>query len=136
MVYYSAITHTHTHTHTQFPGQWAVTHTEVLNYPPKSLSWNRDGTQLLVGGLYITLWSCEQPSTKANLQVPVINSSEGVSGGVGGVEWKEVWRCEMAHPIVHLEFSPDGAYFASAGKVRVHPCISIYKPILHTVLCI
>ena len=44
--------------------------------------------------------------------------SEREGQGVGGTgRWKEVWRCKMALPVVHLKFSPDGAMFASASEV-------------------
>ncbi len=88
----------------QFPGQWEVSHTQVLSFPPKSVSWNRDGSQLLVGGMCISLWSCDQDTNAS--------SSEGMRG----VEWAEVWKCDMGRSVVHLKFSPDGTFFASAGE--------------------
>ncbi len=89
----------------QFPGQWTVSHTQVLHFPPKCISWNRDGSQLLAGGTSISLWSSNQEPAESN-------------EGVAEVTWAEVWRCDMGQPIVHLKFSPDGTFFASAGEVR------------------
>ena len=31
--------------------------------------------------------------------------------------WSEVWRCEVAVPVVHLKLSPDSLLFATAGEV-------------------
>lgn len=33
--------------------------------------------------------------------------------------WSLLWQCRLARPVHHLRFSPDGNFFASAGKVRV-----------------
>ena len=47
---------------------------------------------------------------------PPTADREGPGGGGSG-RWKEVWRCKVALPVVHLKFSPDGAMFASASEV-------------------
>lgn len=47
---------------------------------------------------------------------PHKDGSEGVPGEGGG-EWREIWRCEIACPVIYLRFSPDGAFFATAGEV-------------------
>ncbi len=86
----------------QFPGQWMVSHTQVMHFPPNSISWNRDGSQLLVGGSSISLWSSSQEQCE----------------GVERVTWAEVWTCDSGQPIVYLKFSPDGTFFASAGEVQ------------------
>ncbi len=98
----------------QFPGQWAVSHTQVLSFPPKSISWNRDGSQLLVGGMCISLWSCDQ------------DTNGGSGEGIRSVEWAEVWTCDMGRSVVHLKFSPDGTFFASAGEASRHNNCALY----------
>ena len=111
----------------QFPGEWRVSHTLQLKNPVDSLCWNREGTQLLVGGKDISLWTFEQPPQVLAAEVlPEREIHEGgddgnmVGGGVSGQgTWTEVWRCEVAVPVVHLKFSPDSTLFATAGKVRV-----------------
>ena len=49
---------------------------------------------------------------------------EGGMMGMGGVSgmgtWNEVWRCEVAIPVVHLKFSPDSTLFATAGEVSMY----------------
>lgn len=34
--------------------------------------------------------------------------------------WTLIWERRMAKPVYHLKFSPDGNFFAAAGKVRGH----------------
>ena len=105
---------------------WRVCHTLQLNHPVDSLCWNREGTQLLVGGKDVSLWILEQPpqtfSTEVLPERDMGEVGEGLTGGAGGGgsghgTWKEMWRCEMAVPVVHLKFSPDSLLFATAGEV-------------------
>ncbi len=110
----------------QFPGEWRVYHTLHLKHPVDSLCWNREGTQLLVGGKTISLWTLELPPQTLPAEVlpeREMGESEGGMMGMGGVSgmgtWNEVWRCEVAIPVVHLKFSPDSTLFATAGEVSM-----------------
>jgi len=77
-----------------------------------TLCWNQLGSHLIIGGEFLTMWNFDVSSELA----PPPSEREGQ--GVGGTgRWKEVWRCKMALPVVHLKFSPDGAMFASASEV-------------------
>ena len=112
----------------QFPGEWRVCHTLHLKHPVDSLCWNREGTQLLVGGKSISLWTLELPPQSLAAEVlPEREMMGGDAGGEGGMmgmggasgmgTWNEVWRCEVAIPVIHLKFSPDSTLFATAGEV-------------------
>ena len=104
----------------QFPGEWRVCYTLQLKHPVDSLCWNREGTQMLVGGKDVSLWTLEQPpQTLAAEVLPEREMGDIGDSGSGhlGV-WSEVWRCEVAVPVVHLKFSPDSLLFATAGEVR------------------
>ena len=107
-------THTHTHTHTQFPGHWILSHTMPLDYPVLSLSWNKEGKQLLIGGEILSLWAYSV-NENGSVLLPDPDSSVTGEGGSEGV-WGELWRCALALPAVHLMFSPDGTMFATASK--------------------
>ena len=52
------------------------------------------------------------------LSTPEHESVTGGGGEGGGGEgvWGEMWRCTLALPAVHLNFSPDGAMFATASR--------------------
>ena len=88
-----------------------LSHTLPMDYRVLSLSWNKDGRQLLVGGDSVSLWryTVEEGTT---LLLP-----DPKTPGVGGEGvWGEVWRCALAQAAVHLSFSPDGAMFAAASR--------------------
>ena len=78
--------------------------------------------QLLVGGKDVSLWALEYPPQTAAAEVlPEREISVGDlgEGGLSGMgTWNELWRCEVAIPVVHLKFSPDSTLFATAGEVR------------------
>ncbi|CAI7996410.1 DmX-like protein 1, partial [Geodia barretti] len=96
----------------EFPGHWILSHTIPVDYSVLSLSWNKEGKQLLVGGDALSLWSYSAEESVTSLLPPDPNSSgEGCQG-----VWGESWRCSLAQPAVYLSFSPDGAMFASASQ--------------------
>ena len=70
-----------------------------------------------MGGDLITLWSFSPPR---DVQTPDRERVTGMGLGLGGGEGEgrcvEEWRCKLACPTVHLNFSPDGAMFATAGE--------------------
>ena len=96
----------------QFPGHWALSHTLPLDYPVLSVSWNKEGRKLLVGGDIVSLWVHSQEEGVTYLLPPDPNLSGEGSDGV----WGELWRCPLAQPAIHLSFSPDGAMFATASQ--------------------
>lgn len=57
------------------------------------------GKRLLTGGKLLELWIESDQST------------------VQEVIWKSIWKGETPTPVYYIEFSSDGAYFASCGKV-------------------
>jgi hypothetical protein len=59
------------------------------------------GRRLLTGGEHVELWIESDQSTAQQ------------------VVWKNVWKSEIPTPVYHIEFSSDGAYFATFGKVCV-----------------
>ena len=60
----------------------------------------------------MSLWSYTVDENLNTLLVPEQDSGGGGSEGV----WGELWRSPLALPAVHLNFSPDGAMFATASK--------------------
>ncbi|XP_066271220.1 dmX-like protein 2 [Branchiostoma lanceolatum] len=85
-----------------------------------NLSWNHDGTRLLVGSNSIQLWGCPDLMEKAD-GMEEEEEEEDAGSGTGTVEdiqstWACIWQCRTATAVCHLQFSPDGQLFASAGK--------------------
>ncbi|XP_077989498.1 dmX-like protein 2 isoform X2 [Glandiceps talaboti] len=77
-----------------------------------NLSWNHDGSRLLTGSDSIQLWA---NSVVENSSVEDISEHSSEHSDEHTI-WECVWQCKTATPIYHLKFSPDGQYFASAGK--------------------
>lgn len=100
------------------------------------LSWNVDGTKLLLGGDVIQIWQLPHPLldddfnqgvhfSLGDVAVPDEEISLLVPTGPTGAkpaaeseqpQWICIWQCKPATPVYHLKFSPDGLLFASAGK--------------------
>ena len=57
------------------------------------------GRRCLTGGELLELWIESDQST------------------VDQIIWKSVWKCKTSTPVYDIEFSSDGVYFASCGKV-------------------
>ena len=73
------------------------------------------------------LWEYE--TTPFNMETIVndtdLEEKEGEEGKETGLKQeadgkgtlKEIWRCEVPSPIIHLKLSPDGELFATCGEV-------------------
>ncbi|KAK3717892.1 hypothetical protein QZH41_014895, partial [Actinostola sp. cb2023] len=87
-----------------FPFHWERSSELCLKFKITCLSWNREGQQLLIGGDYLQLWSCE--------------NNNSYPGDCSDKEefWSCIWTCRPAVPIYMVLFSSDGQYFASIGK--------------------
>uniref|UniRef100_UPI00398EA49C dmX-like protein 2 isoform X1 n=1 Tax=Pristiophorus japonicus TaxID=55135 RepID=UPI00398EA49C len=92
--------------------QWQKTGQFFLQSMAYNLAWDPQGTQLLTATDHLQLWSppfgdiLEEESGHAEeykLQ-PDLN------------DWKCNWQCKTAIPIYLMKWSPDGEYFATAGK--------------------
>ncbi|KPM03004.1 DmX-like protein [Sarcoptes scabiei] len=77
------------------------------------LSFNAEGTKLLIGGLQIQLW---QSSWSIEQKQKTQNDSEPKEVPDSSKEWACVWSCQLSTPISHLSFSPDGTLFCSCGQ--------------------
>uniref|UniRef100_A0A8C0HQE6 Dmx like 1 n=1 Tax=Buteo japonicus TaxID=224669 RepID=A0A8C0HQE6_9AVES len=74
-----------------------------------NLTWDPTGTRLLTGSSCLQLWSnvpLENPSDNDN--------TERTDVGLG--EWRCIWQCKTASQVCLMKFSPDGEFFATAGK--------------------
>ncbi|XP_078386345.1 dmX-like protein 2 isoform X4 [Cetorhinus maximus] len=92
--------------------QWQKTGQFFLQSMAYNLAWDPQGNQLLTATDNLQLWSppssdiLEEESSHAEefkLQ-PDLN------------DWKCIWQCKTAIPIYLMKWSPDGEYFATAGK--------------------
>ncbi|XP_066424858.1 dmX-like protein 1 isoform X5 [Molothrus aeneus] len=89
--------------------QWQKNAQISLEAIVHNLTWDPTGTRLLTGSNHLQLWS----------NVPLENPADNDSterAGVGLGEWRCIWQCKTASQVCLMKFSPDGEFFATAGK--------------------
>ncbi|XP_052634798.1 dmX-like protein 1 isoform X9 [Harpia harpyja] len=89
--------------------QWQKNAQILLEAIAHNLTWDPTGTRLLTGSSCLQLWSnvpLENPSDDDN--------TERTDVGLG--EWRCIWQCKTASQVCLMKFSPDGEFFATAGK--------------------
>uniref|UniRef100_A0A672V457 DmX-like protein 1 n=1 Tax=Strigops habroptila TaxID=2489341 RepID=A0A672V457_STRHB len=89
--------------------QWQKNAQILLEAIAHNLTWDPTGTRLLTGSSCLQLWSSvplENPSDNDN--------TERTDVGLG--EWRCIWQCKTASQVCLMKFSPDGEFFATAGK--------------------
>ena len=115
--------------------QWTETALIQCLAPVHALSWNQEGTRLLIGGRdTVQMWAApviledmlETAVATAAGTFPPQSNGFGVSFSLGendgqqmdrnDNQWKEIWQCRTAVPVAHIQFSPDGRLFASVAK--------------------
>ncbi|XP_074022425.1 dmX-like protein 1 isoform X3 [Numenius arquata] len=89
--------------------QWQKNAQILLEAIAHNLTWDPAGTRLLTGSSCLQLWS----------NVPLENLSDNDNSertDVGLGEWRCIWQCKTASQVSLMKFSPDGEFFATAGK--------------------
>ncbi|NXO00616.1 DMXL1 protein, partial [Rhinopomastus cyanomelas] len=89
--------------------QWQKNAQILLETIAHNLTWDPTGTRLLTGSSCLQLWS----------NIPLENSAdnEGVERTDSQLgEWRCIWQCRTASQVCLMKFSPDGQFFATAGK--------------------
>uniref|UniRef100_A0A672TYN9 Dmx like 2 n=1 Tax=Strigops habroptila TaxID=2489341 RepID=A0A672TYN9_STRHB len=99
----------------QLKCQWLKTGQFFLSSMTYNLAWDPQGNRLLTATDFLQLWA--PPSSdileedddpdnqvKDDKVLPVLN------------DWKCVWQCKTAVSVHLMAWSPDGEYFATAGK--------------------
>ncbi len=88
---------------------------DISSFKHSSLSSYLIGLQLLVGGKFISLCSLDGGDSDRHLspEKPDLRRASEQENRT----WKEVFCIDVASPVIHLKFSPDGTMFASAAKV-------------------
>ncbi|XP_068954154.1 dmX-like protein 2 isoform X2 [Petaurus breviceps papuanus] len=94
--------------------QWLKTGQFFLSSVTYNLAWDPQGNRLLTATDLVQLWAPpesdileeeeEIDQVKDNKIPPVLN------------DWKCIWQCKTSVSVHLMEWSPDGEYFATAGK--------------------
>ncbi|KAM9311328.1 dmX-like protein 2 [Gastrophryne carolinensis] len=102
--------------HSQLKYQWLRTGQFFLNSVTYNLAWDPQGNRLLTATEYLQLWA---PPTSDILEEDEDDMDEHVMEDKVQPalnDWNCIWQCKTAVPVLLMKWSPDGEYFATAGK--------------------
>ncbi|XP_022097370.1 dmX-like protein 2 isoform X2 [Acanthaster planci] len=95
--------------------QWYKTGGFQTDSLVSNLSWNHNGSKILSGSDSIQLWAGVNEGGALNGAARINGALDPIRPKKGS-QWENIWTCTTATPVFHLLFSPDGQFFASAGK--------------------
>ncbi|KAM3828236.1 dmX-like protein 2 isoform 6-T7 [Vipera latastei] len=104
----------------QLKCQWQKTGQFFLSSMTFNLAWDPQGNRLLTATDNLQLWA---PPAKDVLEEEDEEGEDNPDLGVKDDknhpvlnDWKCIWQCRTAVSVYLMEWSPDGEYFATAGK--------------------
>ncbi|XP_064339465.1 dmX-like protein 1 isoform X5 [Camelus dromedarius] len=89
--------------------QWQKSGQFFLDSIAHNITWDPAGNRLLTGSSCLQLWS------NANLEKPAEDENPDKTDLNFG-DWRCIWHCKTASQVHLMKFSPDGEFFATAGK--------------------
>uniref|UniRef100_A0AAY4EI42 RAVE complex protein Rav1 C-terminal domain-containing protein n=1 Tax=Denticeps clupeoides TaxID=299321 RepID=A0AAY4EI42_9TELE len=99
--------------HKQLNYQWQKTGQFFLNAMTYNLAWDPQGNRILAATEQLQLWA--PPSSDILVEE---DDSQLMDDKIHPIlnDWKCVWQCKTAAAVHITKWSPDGEYFATAGK--------------------
>uniref|UniRef100_A0A8C5PLG4 Dmx like 2 n=1 Tax=Leptobrachium leishanense TaxID=445787 RepID=A0A8C5PLG4_9ANUR len=100
----------------QLKCQWVRTGQFLLNSVTFNLAWDPQGNRLLTATDYLQLWAppssdiLEEDEDELDSHVIQDNVQPSLN------DWNCIWQCKTAVSVHLMKWSPDGEYFATAGK--------------------
>ncbi|XP_069481661.1 dmX-like protein 1 isoform X2 [Ambystoma mexicanum] len=89
--------------------QWQKTGQFLLDSIAHNVTWDPTGSRLLTGSSSLQLWS--------NVRLETLSEEENrEKTDLSFGNWRCIWQCRTASPVYLMKFSPDGEFFATAGK--------------------
>ncbi|XP_058533833.1 dmX-like protein 1 isoform X1 [Ochotona princeps] len=89
--------------------QWQKSGQFFLESIAHNITWDPTGSRLLTGSSCLQLWS------NTSLEKPTEEESQDRTDLDFG-DWRCIWHCKTASQVHLMKFSPDGEFFATAGK--------------------
>ncbi|XP_062045260.1 dmX-like protein 1 isoform X2 [Lepus europaeus] len=89
--------------------QWQKSGQFFLESIAHNITWDPTGNRLLTGSSCLQLWS------NTNLEKPTEDENPDKTDLDFG-DWRCIWHCKTASQVHLMKFSPDGEFFATAGK--------------------
>ncbi|XP_063087033.1 dmX-like protein 1 isoform X2 [Cavia porcellus] len=93
----------------ELDSQWQKTGQFFLDSIAHNITWDPTGSRLLTGSSCLQLWSntsLKKPNEDENPDKTDLNFGD----------WRCIWHCKTASQVHLMKFSPDGEFFATAGK--------------------
>ncbi|XP_078531680.1 dmX-like protein 1 isoform X3 [Lissotriton helveticus] len=89
--------------------QWQKSGQFLLDSLAHNVTWDPTGSRLLTGSTRLQLWS--------NMCLNVLSEEENdAKADFSFGDWRCIWQCKTASSVYLMSFSPDGEFFATAGK--------------------
>ncbi|KAM4819521.1 dmX-like protein 1 isoform 5-T5 [Thomomys bottae] len=93
----------------EFYNQWQKIGQFFLESIAHNITWDPTGNRLLTGSSCLQLWS--------NTNLPKQTEDENPDRtDINLGDWRCIWYCKTASQVHLMKFSPDGEFFATAGK--------------------
>ncbi|KAM4868092.1 LOW QUALITY PROTEIN: dmX-like protein 1 [Urocitellus parryii] len=93
----------------EYYSQWQKSGQFFLESIVHNLTWDPTGSRLLTGSNCLQLWSNTNLHKAAEGENP---DKTDLNFG----DWRCIWHCKTASQVHLMKFSPDGEFFATAGK--------------------
>ncbi|XP_059420708.1 dmX-like protein 2 isoform X4 [Carassius carassius] len=100
--------------HKQLNYQWQKTGQFFLNAITYNLAWDPQGNRILAATECLQLWA--PPSSDTLIEEEDSQLNDDRANELILNDWKCVWQCKTAAAVHITQWSPDGEYFATAGK--------------------
>nr|XP_055029708.1 dmX-like protein 2 isoform X4 [Misgurnus anguillicaudatus] len=100
--------------HKQLNYQWQKTGQFFLNAITYNLAWDPQGNRILAATERLQLWA--PPTNDVLIEEEDSQLTDDRAHELILSDWKCVWQCKTAAAVQITKWSPDGEYFATAGK--------------------
>ncbi|XP_056112669.1 dmX-like protein 2 isoform X1 [Rhinichthys klamathensis goyatoka] len=100
--------------HKQLNYQWQKTGQFFLSAITYNLAWDPQGNRILAATERLQLWAPPTSDTLIEEEECQLNDDRAHELILN--DWKCVWQCKTAAAVHITQWSPDGEYFATAGK--------------------
>ncbi|KAG8440494.1 hypothetical protein GDO86_006302 [Hymenochirus boettgeri] len=101
----------------QLKYQWVRTGQFFLNSVAYNLAWDPQGNRLLTATDYLQLWAPPSSDILEEEDDEIDDSLDLENKGHPALnDWNCIWQCKTAVSVHLMKWSPDGEYFATAGK--------------------
>ncbi|XP_026087130.1 dmX-like protein 2 isoform X5 [Carassius auratus] len=100
--------------HKQLNYQWQKTGQFFLSAITYNLAWDPQGNRILAATECLQLWA--PPSSDTLIEEEDSQLNDDRANELILNDWKCIWQCKTAAAVHITQWSPDGEYFATAGK--------------------